>query len=60
MFDLKLIWKIIRNISGDDAYEVYLKHYKDCEKNKKNKLLSRQEFYVRKLEEKWSGINRCC
>ena len=60
MFNFKKIWSVIRTISGDDAYDIYLNHYQSCEKHQKKEPLSRQQYYLKKLEEKWSGINRCC
>ena len=60
MVNLKRIWSVIRTISGDDAYDIYLIHHQSCEKHKKEEPLSRQQYYIKKLEEKLSGINRCC
>ena len=60
MFNCKKIWSAIRTISGDDAYDIYLKHHQSCEKHQKKEPMTRQQYYLKKLEEKWSGINRCC
>ena len=64
MSKLKSLWKIIRQLSGDDAYEIYLKnfakhHYShddaDC-----TMPLSKAEFFKQWQDEKWQGIKRCC
>lgn len=54
------IWQIIRSVSGDDAYDIYLSNFKNCSMHKSKRLLSRQEFFLKELDKKWSGINRCC
>ena len=35
MFNFKKIWSAIRTISGDDAYDIYLKHYQNIQLNQK-------------------------
>ncbi len=61
---LKRLWKIIRRLSGDDAYEVYLKnlHKQQCKHNNTecSKPLSKAEFFKKWQDEKWQGIKRCC
>ncbi len=60
----KCFWQIIRRLSGDDAYEVYLKNYHKEHCNADNtdcsKPLSKAEFFKRWQDEKWQGIKRCC
>ncbi|MBA2491976.1 MAG: YbdD/YjiX family protein [Gammaproteobacteria bacterium] len=52
------IWQFIRELSGDDAYERYLRH---CERNHPEQApLSRRAFWDGQLDRKWSGVNRCC
>ena len=43
---IKSFWSFIRTLSGDNAYEEYLKSPKTWHKGK---LLSRGEFYQKKL-----------
>ncbi|MDC6484866.1 CstA-like transporter-associated (seleno)protein [Methylophilaceae bacterium] len=57
---LKNIWKFIRALSGDDAYEIYLNNFITFEKHKKTKPLNRKDFYYQQLQKKWNKINRCC
>ena len=61
---LKACWKMLRRLSGDDAYEQYLKHYDlhhsaddwhDC-----HPPLTKAEFFKQWQDEKWNGIKRCC
>jgi len=61
---LKYFWQIIRRLSGDDAYEVYLKnfHNEHChhDSTERSKPLSKGEFFKQWQDEKWQGIKRCC
>jgi uncharacterized short protein YbdD (DUF466 family) len=51
-------WRALRTLSGDDAYERYLRHHAaahpDCP------VLSRRQFFVDEQQRKWGTINRCC
>ena len=64
---LKTLWQMIRRLSGDDAYEQYLRHYaehhlgNDALTNEATELmLSREEFFKQWQDKKWKGIKRCC
>jgi uncharacterized short protein YbdD (DUF466 family) len=52
------LWSLIRQLSGDDAYERYLLHHAQAHAGKPP--LSRKEFFKREQERKWSGVRRCC
>ncbi|MEY3882645.1 MAG: hypothetical protein RIQ94_3441 [Pseudomonadota bacterium] len=61
---LKTVWRIIRRLSGDDAYEQYLKYYHRqhdinsiCDQHPP---LSKADFFKQWQDEKWTGIKRCC
>ena len=61
---LKACWRILRRLSGDDAYEQYLKHYTlhhqfEAE-HEHHPPLSKAEFFKQWQDEKWNGIKRCC
>jgi hypothetical protein len=56
----KIMWKFIRALSGDDAYEIYLRNFTACENHLRKRPLSRKDFYYQQLQEKWNKINRCC
>ena len=55
---LQRLWRGIRRLSGDDAYERYLAHCAACHKDASR--LSRREFFLRREQQKWGGIKRCC
>ena len=55
---LSYVWRVIRELSGDDAYERYIAqhaiNYPDI------KPLARKDFFHYQQQQKWSGIQRCC
>ena len=55
---LRALWRWLREVSGDDAYERYLCHHARAHPGVH--APSRREFYAQELQRKWSGINRCC
>ncbi|MEW5943012.1 MAG: YbdD/YjiX family protein [Pseudomonadota bacterium] len=55
---LKALWAAIRRLSGDDAYERYLRHCAEAHANEPP--LSRRDFFRRELDRKWNGVRRCC
>lgn len=63
---LQRLWRMVRRLSGDDAYEQYLKHYAEAhsviEENAEElpPLLSREAFFKQWQDGKWKGIKRCC
>ncbi len=56
--NLKLFWRNVRRLSGDDAYECYLKHQR--EHHQDVPPLSKAAFFREWQDEKWNGIKRCC
>ena len=60
MRDLMRLWKIVRRLSGDDAYDRYLAHWRIHHANEGGQPLSRQAFFKAEQERKWNGIRRCC
>ncbi|EAV47705.1 MAG: putative selenoprotein [Nitrosomonadales bacterium] len=60
MFSFFKAWNLIRTISGDNEYDIYLENYLSCKKHKNKALITRRQFFKNKLDEKWSKINRCC
>lgn len=57
---LKSIWQIVRRLSGDDAYERYLKHYYSHHQYDNTEPLSKTAFFKQWQDNKWNGIKRCC
>lgn len=60
------LWRMVRRLSGDDAYEQYLQHYAEAHSGIKENtedvppLLSREEFFKQWQDGKWKDIKRCC
>jgi uncharacterized short protein YbdD (DUF466 family) len=55
---LRTIWNVIRRLSGDDAYERYLRHH--AEHHTGEPPLSRVVFFRQWQDHKWKGVKRCC
>lgn len=51
------LWKAIREIFGDAAYERYLQAQS---RRPGARVLTAEEFYVESLERRYSRVNRCC
>jgi len=56
------LWQNIRQLSGDDAYERYLKHYVEHCVAQENlePPLSREAYFKQWQDSKWKGMRRCC
>jgi uncharacterized short protein YbdD (DUF466 family) len=58
---LKKVWRYLREVTGDAAYENYVKY---CAANQCNsnppQTMTRAEFYNDAQRRKYSTINRCC
>jgi uncharacterized short protein YbdD (DUF466 family) len=54
------IWQLIRQLSGDDAYEKYLKHFYAHHTDDEALPLTRTEFFKQWQDKKWTGVKRCC
>lgn len=50
---LRALWRWLRAVSGDSAYEAYLRRAGPVP-------LSREAFYLEALHRRYSSINRCC
>jgi len=59
---IKHLWHILRQLTGDDAYDVYLKHHEEFHESTLDAApaLSRKEFFKLWQDIKWKGIKRCC
>ena len=51
---LRRLWRLVREWSGDAAYDTYLAHSQDAPP------LSRRDFYLDSLRRKYSRPSRCC
>lgn len=61
---IKVCWQLLRRLSGDDAYERYLRHYAKHHKSNcvhgSDGPLSKKDFFTQWQDEKWNGVKRCC
>lgn len=51
-------WRFVRELSGDDAYERYLRHHRQHHPGER--AMTRKEYVRFREEQKWSRISRCC
>lgn len=51
-------WRLLRELSGDDAYERYLQHLASAHPDEKP--LCRRAFFQQQQQQKWQGVKRCC
>jgi uncharacterized short protein YbdD (DUF466 family) len=61
---VNLLWRNIRQLSGDDAYERYLQHYAEHHQygseGRNEPPLSKEAFFKEWQDKKWTGVKRCC
>jgi len=57
---LKKVWTTLRALSGEDAYDRYLAHWREHHAREGEEALSRKAFFKAELERKWNGVKRCC
>lgn len=57
---LRKVWQHLREITGDDAYERYLAHWREHHAREGGEPLGRKAFFKAELERKWNGVRRCC
>jgi uncharacterized short protein YbdD (DUF466 family) len=56
---LRRFWNALRTVTGDDAYERYLAHWREHHAGE-GAPLDRKAFFRAEQERKWNGIKRCC
>lgn len=54
----KRAWGLVREMSGDDAYDRYLAHLGHAHPDQP--AMPRSAFYAERQRRKWSGVSRCC
>jgi len=52
------LWGALRALSGDDAYERYLRHA--AVHHPGEPLMTQREFWRDAERRKWGGVSRCC
>jgi uncharacterized short protein YbdD (DUF466 family) len=55
---LTALWHALRTLTGDDAYERYLRHAGAHHPGEP--LMTAREFWRDAERRKWSGVSRCC
>jgi uncharacterized short protein YbdD (DUF466 family) len=56
---LRRFWATVREITGDDAYERYLAHWREHHSGD-GAPLARAAFCRAEQRRKWDGVRRCC
>ena len=51
-------WTLLRQASGDDAYERYREHMLQAHPD--SAVMSRSAYYRFRIEQKWNRLTRCC
>ena len=51
-------WSVLRELTGDDAYERYLSHHAAAHPGEQP--LDRAAFFKEEQRRKWDGVRRCC
>jgi uncharacterized short protein YbdD (DUF466 family) len=54
------MWALLRQVTGDDAYDRYLAHWRAAHAADGTMPLDRSSFYREEQRRKWDGIRRCC
>ena len=54
------VWAAIRELTGDDAYERYLAHWRTRHALEGAAPLDRAAFCRDEQRRKWEGVRRCC
>jgi len=57
---LQRAWALLREITGDDAYDRYLAHWRACHAAGDSAPLDRAAFCREDQRRKWDGVRRCC
>ncbi len=55
---LRQVWRSLRTLSGDDAYERYFQHQRCTHSSLP--ALSRKAYFRNAQQSRWDKINRCC
>jgi uncharacterized short protein YbdD (DUF466 family) len=55
---LAQLWRGVRALTGEDAYERYLSHVAACHPGEP--VLTRRAFFADEQRRRWSGVSRCC
>lgn len=53
------LWRTLRALSGDDAYDRYLAHW-HAQHGEEDSPLTRTQFHQAEQERRFGGVRRCC
>jgi uncharacterized short protein YbdD (DUF466 family) len=56
--DIRSLWRAVRHLTTDDAYERYLEHHRLHHAG--SPPLDERSFYLDEQRRKWTGVQRCC
>jgi uncharacterized short protein YbdD (DUF466 family) len=59
LLSLRRAWTLVRELTGDDAYERYLAHWRTHHAAHEAPL-DRAAFFREEQRRKWEGVRRCC
>jgi uncharacterized short protein YbdD (DUF466 family) len=57
---LRRLWGNLRALTGDDAYERYVRHWHAQHSHDGGAPLERAAFFREEQRRKWEGVRRCC
>jgi uncharacterized short protein YbdD (DUF466 family) len=57
---MQRFWTVLRELTGDDAYERYLAHWQREHAGDVVAPLDRRAFCREEQRRKWEGVRRCC
>ncbi len=57
---LRFLWWWLRQVSGDAAYENYLRSARRATVGVAAHIMSREEFFLDSLRRRYSSVSRCC
>lgn len=57
---LHRFWNGVRALTGDDAYERYVEHWRSQHCRDGGAPLDRAAFFREEQRRKWEGVRRCC
>ncbi len=57
---MRRLWRALRGLCGDDAYERYLEHWARHHPGEESAPLDRKSFFKDRQDRQWEDIRRCC
>lgn len=57
---IRRLWAGLRELTGDDAYDRYVSHWRQHHAAEDAAPLDRAAFCREEQRRKWEGVRRCC